>query len=117
MGMGFWLHEKVRYDPDSGLCLTNGTWEYKPPTTRDIPIKFNVSFLQNSPNKPGVLGSKAVGEPPLCLTPSVAFCVRQAIHAARREIGKDTEFFQLVSPITVESVQQLCLVDPSQFTY
>jgi xanthine dehydrogenase/oxidase len=29
MGMGFWLTENFKYDPDSGQCLTDGTWEYK----------------------------------------------------------------------------------------
>ena len=34
MGVGFWLFEKIKYDPDTGKCLTNGTWEYKPPTSK-----------------------------------------------------------------------------------
>ncbi len=33
MGLGYWLLEKVKYDPQTGKCLTNGTWEYKPPTS------------------------------------------------------------------------------------
>lgn len=114
MGMGFWLQEKVRYDPNTGLCLTNGTWEYKPPTTKDIPVDFRITFQKNNPNVLGVLGSKAIGEPPLCLTPSVAFAVKRAIEAARDEIEQDN-FFVLNSPATVEAIQQLCLVDFTQF--
>jgi xanthine dehydrogenase/oxidase len=70
--------------------------------------------MNNNPNPAGVLGAKCVGEPPLCLTPSVAFAVRRAIEAARAEI-KNNEFFAVKSPMTVENVQQLCLVDYSQF--
>lgn len=114
MGMGFWLTEKIKYDPNTGLLLTNGTWEYKPPSSKDIPIDFRISFLKNNPNPMGVLGSKAIGEPPLCLSPSVAFAVKRAIEAARKEAGKD-EFFPLNSPATVDSIQQLCLVNYRQF--
>jgi xanthine dehydrogenase/oxidase len=114
MGMGFWLHEKVMYDPDSGLNLTNGTWEYKPPSSKDIPVDFRVSFLRNSPNPLGFLGAKAVGEPPLCLAPSVAFAAKRAIEAARAEINNST-YFALNSPATVDAIQQLCLVDYKQF--
>ena len=86
----------------------------KVPTTKDIPIDFRINFLMKNPNPLGILGSKCIGEPPLCLSPCVAFAVKRAIEAARNEIGKDT-FFPLNSPATVESIQQLCLVDPAQF--
>src|SRR5262249_27890056 len=97
-GMGFWLLEKLKYDPVTGECLTNGTWEYKPPSTRDIPADFRVEFLGNNPNPLGVLGSKVVGEPPLCLSSSVLFAVKRAIEAARADSGPSKEFFQLNSP-------------------
>ena len=44
MGLGFWLLEKVRYNPETGKLLTNGTWEYKPPMSKDIPIDFRITF-------------------------------------------------------------------------
>jgi xanthine dehydrogenase/oxidase len=62
----------------------------------------------------GILGSKCVGEPPLCLTPSVAFAVKRAIEAAQLEI-KQNSYFSFDAPTTVESVQQLCLLDINQF--
>lgn len=114
MGMGFWLHEKARYDPQTGLCLTNGTWEYKPPSTKDIPLDFRVRFMKNNPNPVGFLGSKAIGEPPLCLSPSIAFAAKRAIEAARSEV-KNTSFFSLDSPATVDQIQKYCLVDYTQF--
>ena len=116
MGMGFWLFEKLRNDPDTGTLLTNGTWEYKVPLARDIPIDFRITLLKNNPNPNGVLGSKCVGEPPLCLSPSVAFAVKYAIEAARLEIGNE-KFFPFDSPSTVESIQQMCLVDYNQFKF
>jgi hypothetical protein len=114
MGLGFWLLEKVKYDPKTGKLLTNGTWEYKPPFSKDLPIDFRISFLNNNPNVLGILGSKCVGEPPLCLTPSVAFAVKRAIEAAQLEI-KQNSYFSFDAPTTVESVQQLCLLDINQF--
>lgn len=114
MGMGFWILEKIKYDPDTGKLLTNGTWEYKPPMSKDIPIDFRITFLKNNPNVNGVLGSRCIGEPPLCLTPSVAFAVKHAIEAARAEI-KNNDFFPFNSPTTVETVQQLCSLDVNQF--
>ena len=114
MGMGFWLFEKAKYDPNSGASLTNGTWEYHLPTAKDIPADFRITFQQNNPNPVGVFGSKCIGEPPLCLTPSVAFAVKRAVEAARAELAQDF-YFALNAPATVESIQQLCLVDYSQF--
>ena len=34
MGVGFWLSEKMNYDKTTGLLLTDGTWEYKPPASQ-----------------------------------------------------------------------------------
>jgi len=112
-GLGLHLTEEVIFD-STGVLITNGTWEYKPPSAMDIPIHMNVSLLKNSANQRGVLGSKAVGEPPLCLSCVVVFALYQAVAAARSDIGM-SGYFQLDSPCTVEKVQAACLVDPSQF--
>ena len=34
MGIGFWTSEQMIYDESSGQLVTNGTWEYKPPTSK-----------------------------------------------------------------------------------
>nr|BAS67018.1 aldehyde oxidase [Penaeus japonicus]BBC28100.1 aldehyde oxidase [Penaeus japonicus] len=114
MGLGLFTSELVKFDPQSGQKLSNGTWEYKPPTALDIPVDFRVTLLPNSKNPHGVLGAKATGEPPLCLAYAVVTALRQAITSFRADHGDDS-WFQMDTPITVEKVQQLCGVKPKQF--
>ncbi|XP_046360643.2 xanthine dehydrogenase-like [Haliotis rufescens] len=116
MGVGYWLTEQMIFDPQTGTALTDGTWEYKPPMGKDIPIDFRIQFLKNAPNPRGVLRSKAVGEPPVCLSASVLFAVKHAIEAARKDISQDT-FFPLDGPATVEMIQTACQLDSSQLVY
>lgn len=116
MGIGYILLEKCIYDPESGQCVNNGTWEYKPPTSRDIPVDFRIKFLENRPNPLGVLGSKAVGEPPLVLSNSVLYALRQAIASARQDRGQ-TGHFRLDLPASIDCVQEACLINPSEFKF
>ena len=58
MGLGYYLSENQIFDPKTGENLTFGTWKYKPPLAKDIPIDFRVELLQNAPNPSGVLRSK-----------------------------------------------------------
>jgi len=113
-GLGLHLTEDIIYSP-SGELITNGTWEYKPPSSKDIPIQMNVTLLKNSVNANGVLSSKAVGEPPLTMACVGLLAVQHAIAAARSNIGK-SGYFELNSPATVDKIQTGCLVDDSQFT-
>ncbi|XP_066269181.1 xanthine dehydrogenase-like [Branchiostoma lanceolatum] len=115
-GLGYWLTEKCVYDKDTGRLLTNGTWEYKPPTTKDIPADLRVTLLPNAPNPFNVIRSKAVGEPPLLMSCSALFALRQAVQSAREDSGLGDDFFPLDGPATVEACHQHCLVDSSSFT-
>jgi xanthine dehydrogenase/oxidase len=108
IGLGFFFLEKIRYDPENGRCLTEGTWDYLPPLVKDMPVDFRVAFIEDSPNPVGVLGAKCVGEPPLVLSVSALFACRRAIEAARLEIGV-TGHFDLDTPVTPERIQSLCL--------
>ena len=99
--------ENIKYDSQTGKLLTDGTWEYYPPLSKDIPVDFRVSFLENSPNPVGVLGSKCIGEPPLVLSLSAYFACKRAIEAARLEIGIN-HHFALDTPITAEKIRSLC---------
>lgn len=64
---------QVGYDWRSYFCLEYGWrfWTWAP------------FLLQDSPNKKGVMGSKASGEPSLLLTTSVLYALRNAVKAAR----------------------------------
>jgi len=106
MGVGFYMREEEIYT-DDGRLITDNTWEYKPPCTRDVPIEFNVELMQDSAFERGVLSSKASGEPPLVLSTSVIMATRQAIHSARSDNGL-TDFPQIDAPCTVDKVQEHC---------
>lgn len=114
MGLGYFLHEEIKYDQNTGEQLTDGTWEYKVPLAKDIPVDFRINLLKNAPNPIGVLRAKACGEPPLCMSCSALFAIKHAIEAFRKDIGKDT-YFALDAPATVERVQLACASDPAQF--
>uniref|UniRef100_A0A8C4QXE0 Aldehyde oxidase n=1 Tax=Eptatretus burgeri TaxID=7764 RepID=A0A8C4QXE0_EPTBU len=116
MGLGYWLTERVTYDPVSGRLLTRGTWEYKPPCSKDIPVDFRVHLLKDAPNPVGVLRSKASGEPPQCMSCSVLFAVKHAVDSARSELGLK-EYFVMDGPATPDKVALSCLLDPRQFTF
>jgi xanthine dehydrogenase/oxidase len=116
MGLGIVLFEKVIYDPETGRCLTNGTWDYKVPTTRDIPLDFKITFLKNNPNPNAILGSKAIGEPPIILSNSIYFAIKNAIAAARLDKGID-EHFKLDLPSTVDKISSACMIDLKDFTF
>ena len=34
MGLGYFLSEEIIYDPSDGRLVTDGTWEYKPPSSK-----------------------------------------------------------------------------------
>ncbi|KAJ1392775.1 molybdopterin binding aldehyde oxidase/xanthine dehydrogenase, partial [Ochromonadaceae sp. CCMP2298] len=76
MGLGYFLTEK-------GQLLTSGTWEYKPPLAQEVPALLTLTLLKNVYNKEGILGSKAVGEPPYIVANSVYFAVKDAVLSAR----------------------------------
>ena len=112
MGVGYFLTERVSYDA-AGVLETSGTWEYKPPMVAEVPSVFNVTLIKGYPNKDGILGSKAVGEPPCVLANSVYFAAKQAIMSARQDAGL-TGFVSLEAPLTVDVRQQACAVTPNR---
>ncbi|XP_035702304.1 xanthine dehydrogenase/oxidase isoform X3 [Folsomia candida] len=115
-GQGFWTTERIVHCKETGELLTNRTWDYKPPETKDIPEDFRISLLKDAPNPYGILRSKATGEPILCATVAVYFALRNAITAARADKG-NTEWFKLDSPITPEDVYHHCLTTPTDFKF
>jgi len=96
-GVGWLTIEDLRWD-DAGRLATCGASTYKLPSWSEMPDVFNVEFLERATQPGVVLGSKAVGEPPLML----AISVREAIRHAVSAFG-DGEV-QLSSPATPEQV-------------
>ncbi|XP_043496073.1 indole-3-acetaldehyde oxidase-like [Polistes fuscatus] len=103
MGIGYWTSEDLIYDPKTGALTNYRTWNYKPPGAKDIPVDFRVSFRRNTPNRLGVLRSKATGEPPLCMSVVIPFAIRQALNSARSETGK-SGWYPLDGPVTTEKI-------------
>jgi len=116
MALGYYLTEEVRWG-SSASQLSLGTWQYKPPAVADIPLELNVEFVAKSPNPSpnAVLGSKASAEPPMALGAAAFFAARHAIGAMRAQAGA-TAPFEPAAPLTVERIQQACLVTVDQFT-
>ncbi|KAH8311383.1 hypothetical protein KR044_005999, partial [Drosophila immigrans] len=105
MSLGYWLSEQLVYDRQTGRLLTNRTWNYKPPGTKDIPIDFRIEMVNNpQPNGAGFMRSKTTGEPPSCLAVSVLFALQQALQSARKDAGLPREWVRLGAPTTPETL-------------
>ncbi|QHN91813.1 Xanthine dehydrogenase [Arachis hypogaea] len=87
-----------------GCLYTCGPGAYKIPSINDVPLKFNVSLLK------AIHSSKAVGEPPFFLASAVFFAIKDAIRAARLEVGW-SDWFPLDNPATPERIRMACLDD------
>jgi len=114
-GQGFWTTEKIVHDENTGKLLTNGTWDYKVPETKDIPEDFRITLLSNTPNPHGVLRSKATGEPSTDAAFSVVLAMRNAIASARQDAG-NMDWFDMIGPVTPEDIARLCLTQDTHLT-
>ena len=76
-----------------------GASTYKLPSWSEMPEVFNVDVLERATEPGVVMGSKAVGEPPLML----AFSVREAIRDAVAAFGNQ-DVVSFDSPLTPERV-------------
>ncbi len=61
--------------------MTHAPSTYKIPAVSDCPEEFHVKLFKNSNVADSIHQSKAVGEPPLLLSFSVFFAIRDAIAA------------------------------------
>jgi len=116
-GLGMMLTERQLVAAD-GRVLSDGTWEYKPPCSKTIPVDFRVALVSVPPGAPalgptGVDSSKGVGEPAFVLAVSALCAVRHAIASARADRGEHG-WFELEAPATPGVVQSKCLVDPAE---
>jgi xanthine dehydrogenase/oxidase len=104
ISLGYLLTEELKVN-SAGTQLNLGTWEYKIPSAYDIPVEFNVALLKDTPNPNGILGSKASAEPGMTLVSSVYLAVKDAVYAARAEMGT-TDWFMLNTPLTPETIKE-----------
>jgi xanthine dehydrogenase large subunit len=97
-GVGWLTIEELLWD-DTGRVSTAGASTYKLPSWSEVPEIFNVHMLERATEPGVVMGSKAVGEPPLML----AFSVREAIREAIAAFGRG-HIVSFDSPATPERV-------------
>ena len=81
-GVGWLTIEELLWDA-KGRVSSAGASTYKLPSWSEVPDVFNVAVLEQATQPGVVMGSKAVGEPPLML----AFSVREALRDAVAAFG------------------------------
>ncbi len=79
-GLGWLTLEELVWDAD-GRLRTDGAATYKIPSWTEVPPVFHVGFLPRAAQADVVMGSKAVGEPPLMLAIAVREALREAVAA------------------------------------
>jgi xanthine dehydrogenase large subunit len=79
-GLGWLTLEELLWDAE-GRVATGGASTYKLPSWSEMPPVFNVALLERAAQPDVILGSKAVGEPPLMLAISVREALRDAVAA------------------------------------
>jgi xanthine dehydrogenase large subunit len=77
-GMGWLTMEELWWNKD-GKLMTSAPSTYKIPAVHDCPADFRVRLFKNANHEDTILRSKAVGEPPLLLSFSVFFAIRDAV--------------------------------------
>jgi xanthine dehydrogenase large subunit len=98
-GVGWLTIEELLWDA-KGRVATAGASTYKLPSWSELPDVFEVHTLERGTQPGVVLGSKAVGEPPLML----AMSVREAIRDAVAAFGHGHAPVTFASPATPERV-------------
>jgi xanthine dehydrogenase large subunit len=79
-GAGWLTLEELLWDKQ-GRLATAGASTYKLPSWSEVPEIFKVGLLERATERGGLMGSKAVGEPPLMLAISVREAIRDGIAA------------------------------------
>jgi xanthine dehydrogenase large subunit len=96
-GLGWMTLEEIVHDSE-GRLLTDTLTTYKIPDIYYAP-DIEVEFLAKSDNPPGIMHSKAIGEPPLMYGIGVYFALAKAIQAFNSDWQAD-----FCAPLTPEKV-------------
>lgn len=105
-GLGGVTSEYIDVD-ENGQMMNCSPVSYMIPNVRSIPRKFNVTLVQEDKIVTPVYSAKGIGEPPLLLSVSVLMAIKEAVKAAREEIGL-LGYFRLDCPATVERIRMAC---------
>ncbi|XP_069360026.1 aldehyde oxidase 1-like [Maniola hyperantus] len=117
MGMGYWTSENLIYDPSTGELATTRTWDYHPPQGCDIPQKLNVYFTEKGYSTELIYGAKGTGEPAACMSVVVAFAIRNALGAVRKDCGLPNEWLQIDGPFTMDKICMATGNKPEHFKF
>lgn len=85
-GIGYALMEEIKFDADSGACLTGDFLEYKIPTAVEMPREIKSIFVE-SDEPTGPFGAKSLSE--CCVVvpaPAIANAIYNAIGVRIREL-------------------------------
>jgi xanthine dehydrogenase large subunit len=99
-GMGWLTTEELVWHPTTGRLMTHAPSTYKIPTANDCPDIFNVALYDVENVADSIHRSKAVGEPPLLLSFSVFFAIRDAVSS----VGGHRVNPPLQAPATGEAI-------------
>lgn len=99
-GVGWLTIEELLWDA-KGRVASGSASTYKLPSWSEMPEVFNVATLERATQPGVVMGSKAVGEPPLMLAISVREAIREAVAAFGHGHGAPVTFD---SPATPERI-------------
>jgi xanthine dehydrogenase large subunit len=83
-GLGWMTIEELIYN-SKGKLTTDTLSAYKVPDIYFSPEEMVINFLENSENEPGILKSKAVGEPPFMYGIGVYFAIMNAVKEYKHE--------------------------------
>lgn len=98
-GMGWLTTEELAWN-EAGKLMTHAPSTYKIPAINDCPTDLRVALFKNQNHEDTIMRSKAVGEPPLLLSFSVFFAIRDAIASvADYRVNPP-----LAAPATAESI-------------
>ncbi|XP_053406229.1 xanthine dehydrogenase/oxidase-like [Mercenaria mercenaria] len=105
-GLGMVTSESMEID-EKGRIDNCSPLSYKIPNVKSIPRKLVVNLIKNHDVVVNIYSSKSAGEPPYILSLSVITAIKEAILAARAQIGK-IGYFRIDSPATVHRIQEAC---------
>jgi xanthine dehydrogenase large subunit len=99
-GMGWLTTEELVWHPKTGALATHAPSTYKIPTANDCPPALNVRLYDGQNLEDSIHRSKAVGEPPLLLSFSVFYAIRDAVSS----VGGHQADPPLRAPATSEAI-------------